>query len=164
MVVRVAVLLITAAVPGPTVFLEQWGCVVDDVGSSDAILFDEQEEEWEGSSDANLCEGLATEFREGCELSLNLLWANIKLPASLAMNMEAHKSEQLLGRLRGFCVRGPRWRDHSQLVLSHIACVLCVLPFAIDACEHHVHACVCMPAWEHMFPACVLMHSLGSNT
>ena len=79
-VVCVAVSLITAAVPGPTVFLEQWGCVVDGVGSSDAILFDEQEEEWEGSSDAILFEGLATEFRDGYELSLNLLWANIKLP------------------------------------------------------------------------------------
>ena len=64
MAVCVAVSLITAAVPGPTVFLAQWGCVVDGVGSSDAILFDEQEEEWEGSSDAILFEGLATEFRE----------------------------------------------------------------------------------------------------
>ncbi len=104
----VAVSLITAAVPGPTVLLEHWGCVVDGVGSSDAILFHEQEEEWEGSNDAILFEGLATEFREGYEMSLNLLWAKIKLPASLIMNMEAHKSEeearQTLGQLRGFCV------------------------------------------------------------
>ena len=103
----VAVSPITAAVLGPTVFLEQWGCVVDGVGSSDAVLFDEKEEEWEGSSDAVLVEGLATEFREGYDMSLNL-WAKIKLPASLVRNMETHKSEeearQILGQLRGFCV------------------------------------------------------------
>ena len=41
-------------------------------------------------------------------MSLNLLWAKIKLPAYLIMNMEAHKSEeearQVLGQLRGFFV------------------------------------------------------------
>ena len=47
-VVCVAVTLITVAVPGPTVFLEQWGSVVDGVGSSDPILFDEQEEDGGG--------------------------------------------------------------------------------------------------------------------
>ena len=64
---------------------------MDGVGSSDAILLNEQEEEWEGSSDAILCEGLATEFWEGYEMSLHVLWAKIKLPASLIMNMEAQQ-------------------------------------------------------------------------
>ena len=53
-------------------------------------------------------EDLATKFREGYEMLLNLLWANIKLPACLIMNMEAQKSEeearQILGQLRGFSV------------------------------------------------------------
>ena len=44
----VAVSLITAAVPGPTVFLEQWACVVDGVGSNDP--FEEHEEEAEEAS------------------------------------------------------------------------------------------------------------------
>ena len=81
---------------------------MDGVGSSDAILFDVQEEEWEGSSGAILFEGLATDFREGYAMSLNLLWAKIKLPASLIMNMEAQKSEEearrILGQLRVFGV------------------------------------------------------------
>ena len=38
----VAVSLITAAVPGPTVFLEQWGCIVDGMGT-DAILVDDEQ-------------------------------------------------------------------------------------------------------------------------
>jgi hypothetical protein len=108
----VAVSLITAAVPGPTVFLEQWGCVVDGVGTDDAILADGEQEE-EGEEEASLdntvsAEDLATKFREGYEMSLNLLWAKIKLPAYLNMNVEAQKSEeearQILGQLRGFFV------------------------------------------------------------
>ena len=107
----VAASLITAAVPGPTVFLEQWGCIVDGMGT-DAILVDDQQEE-EKEEEASLdntvsAEDLATKFREGNEMSLNLFWANIKLPASLIMNMEAQKSEegarQILGQLRGFLV------------------------------------------------------------
>jgi hypothetical protein len=42
-------------------------------------------------------------------MSLNLLWAKIKMPASLIMNMEAQKSEEeearrILGQLRSFFV------------------------------------------------------------
>ncbi|MFM7978086.1 MAG: hypothetical protein ACKPKO_02115, partial [Candidatus Fonsibacter sp.] len=62
--------------------------------SSGTILFDEQEEEGEeeASSDNVSAKDLVTKFRAGYEMSLNLLWANIKLPASLIMNMEAEKS------------------------------------------------------------------------
>ena len=70
----VAVSLITVAVPGPTVFLEQWGRVVDGMGT-DAILVDDEQEE-EGEEEASLdntvsAEDLATKFREGYEMSLN---------------------------------------------------------------------------------------------
>ena len=84
---------------------------MDGMGA-DAILVDDQQEE-EGEEEASLentvsAEDLATKFREGYEMSLNLLWAKIKLPASLIMNMEAHNSEeearQILGQLRGFFV------------------------------------------------------------
>ena len=102
--VCVAVSLITAAVPGPTVFLEQWACVVDGVGSSDP--FEEHEEEEEASLENVAAEDLATKFREAYEMSLRVLWAKIKLPSSLIMNMEADKSEEdarhNLGQLRAF--------------------------------------------------------------
>ena len=46
-----------------------------------------------GDEEASLenvsAEALATKFREGYEMSLNLLWAKIKLLASLIMHMEA---------------------------------------------------------------------------
>ena len=113
MCVCVAASLITAAVPGPTVFLEQWGCIVDGM-DTDAILVDDEHEE-EGEEEASLDNTVSaedlTKFREGDEMSLNLLWAKIRLPASLIMNMDAQKSEeearQSLGQLRGFFVRGP---------------------------------------------------------
>jgi hypothetical protein len=38
----VAVSLIAVAVPGPTGFLEQWGCIVDGMGT-DAILVDDEQ-------------------------------------------------------------------------------------------------------------------------
>ena len=79
-------------------------------------------------------------------MSLNMLWAKIKLPASLIMNMEAQNSEeearQILGQLRDFFVRGPCWRDNSRLVLSHIALFLRVLPLRLV----HVSTCACMCA------------------
>jgi hypothetical protein len=59
---------------------------VDGVGT-DAILVDEEQGE-EGEEEASLdntvsAEDLATKFREGYEMSLNLLWGNIKLPPSI---------------------------------------------------------------------------------
>jgi hypothetical protein len=81
---------------------------VDGVASSDNILFEEQEDEGEEEAflDNVYAEALAAKFGEGYEMSLNLLWAKIKLPASLIMNMEAQKSEeearQILGQLHGF--------------------------------------------------------------
>ena len=102
----VAVSLITAAVPGPTVFLEQWACVVDGVGSSDPFEEQEEAEEEEASLENVAAEDLATKFREAYEMCLHVLWAKIKLPASLIMNMEAEKSEEdarhNLGQLRAF--------------------------------------------------------------
>ena len=79
---------------------------------TDAILVDDEQED-EGEEESSLdhtvsAKDLATKFRECYEMSLNLLWAQIKLPASLIMNMEAHKPEeearQILGQLRGVCV------------------------------------------------------------
>ena len=101
----VAVSLITAAVPGPTVFLEQWACVVDGVGSSDP--FEEHEEEEEEASLENVAaEDLATTFGETYGMCLDELWAKIKLPSSLIMNIEAETSEEdarhNLGQLRAF--------------------------------------------------------------
>ena len=102
--VCVAVSLITAAVPGPTVFLEQWACVVDGVGSSDP--FEEHEEEAEASLENVAAEDFATKFREPYEMCLHVLWAKIKLPASLIMNMEDETLEKdarhNLGQLRAF--------------------------------------------------------------
>ena len=103
--VCVAVSLITAAAPGPTVFLEQWACVVDGVGSSDP--FEEHAEEEEASLENVAAEDLATKFREAYEMwCLHVLWAKIKLPSSLIMNIEAEKSEEdarhNLGQLRAF--------------------------------------------------------------
>ena len=102
--VRVAVSLLTAAVPGPTVFLEQWACVVDGVGSSDP--FEEHAEEEEVSLEIVAAEDLATNFRETFEMCLHVLWAKIKLPSPLIMNMEAETSEEdarhNLGQLRAF--------------------------------------------------------------
>ena len=62
-VVCVAVSLITAVVPGPTVFLEQWACVVDGVGSSDPFEEQEEVEEEEASLENVAAEDLATKFR-----------------------------------------------------------------------------------------------------
>jgi hypothetical protein len=79
---------------------------------TDAILVDDEQAE-EGEEEASLdntvsAEDLATKFREGYEMSLNLLWTKIKLPASLIMNMEAQKSDeearQIVGKLRCFFV------------------------------------------------------------
>jgi hypothetical protein len=65
-VVCVAVSLLTAAVPGPTVYLEQWACIVDGMGT-DAILVDDEQEE-EGEEEASFdntvsAEYLATKFQ-----------------------------------------------------------------------------------------------------
>ncbi|MFM7983802.1 MAG: hypothetical protein ACKPKO_31205, partial [Candidatus Fonsibacter sp.] len=110
-------------------------------------LFDEQEVEGEAEASADnvFAEDFATKFKEGYEMSLSLLWANIKLPASLIMNMEAEKSEedarQIFGQLRGFgFVRGPCWRDSSRLVLSHNVMILRVLRLRLA----HVSTCTCM--------------------
>ncbi len=86
---------------------------MDGMGT-DAILVDDEQEE-EGEEEASLdntvsAEDLATKFREGFEMSLNLLLAKIKLPSYLIMNMEAQQSEeeeearQILGQFRGFFV------------------------------------------------------------
>ena len=51
-------------------------------------------------------EDLATKFREVYKMWLNVLWAKIKLPATLIMNNSDKQSEedarQNLGQLRGF--------------------------------------------------------------
>ena len=102
--VCVAVSLITAAVPGPTVFLEQWACVVDGVGSSDP--FEEHEEEEEASLENVAAEDLATKFMEAFKMCLDELWDKIKLPSYEIMNIEAETSEEdarhNLGQLRAF--------------------------------------------------------------
>ena len=102
-----AVSLITAAVPGPTVFLEEWACIVDGVGSSDP--FEEHEEEEEASLENVAAEDLATKSREAYAMCLDVLWAKIKLPSSLIVNIETERSEEdarhNLGQLRAFgCV------------------------------------------------------------
>ena len=51
-------------------------------------------------------EDLATKFRETYGMCLHKVWAKIKLPSSLIMNMEAETSEEdarhNLGQLRAF--------------------------------------------------------------
>jgi hypothetical protein len=115
-VVPVAASLFTVVVPGPTVFLEQWACIVDGVGSN--APFEEHDEEEEASLDNVAAEDLATKFREAYEMCLHVLWAKIKLPASLIVNMEAETSEEdarhILGQLRAFgIVLRPCLRDIS---------------------------------------------------
>ena len=75
---------------------------MDGVGSSDP--FEEHEEEEEASLENVAAEDLATKFREAYAMCLDVLWAKIKLPSSLIMNIDAEKAEEdarhTLGQLR----------------------------------------------------------------
>ena len=83
------------------------------------------------------------------------------------MNMEAHTSEeearQILGQLRGFffLCEGHGGGTVAD-VLSRIALFLRVLPLQLTHVSTCACMCVCMPACEHMLPACVLMHFLSN--
>ena len=87
--VCVAVSLITAAVPGPTVFLEESACIVDGVGSSDPFEEQEEVEEEEASLENVAAEDVTAKFREDYEMCLNVLSAKLELQASLCMNLGA---------------------------------------------------------------------------
>jgi hypothetical protein len=101
--VCVALSLITAAVPGPTTFLEKCFCATD-CGESSLIQGNSMEDdELEVSQES--AEDLKHAFTSMYDAMLRLVWAKIGMPAWLIMNTYTKSEEdarEVLACLRAF--------------------------------------------------------------